>query len=137
MTVYISWDVGYGISDKTFFRYPIKCRTPLSQSDIGSSDIRLSPKSLITDIGLSAHLCLLSFTTGQNVYEFGLWIEDVIEYIWCWRQHCLKISSVSNIQKRPFICTILGTIPGCIPQLDPTTNHTPRALKSAVPSHSS
>jgi hypothetical protein len=28
----------------------------LSQSDIRSSDIRLSPISLITDIGLSAHL---------------------------------------------------------------------------------
>ncbi len=27
------------------------------QSDIGCSDIRLSPISLITDIGLSAHLC--------------------------------------------------------------------------------
>ncbi len=27
------------------------------QSDIGRSDIRLSPISLITDIGLSAHLC--------------------------------------------------------------------------------
>jgi hypothetical protein len=27
------------------------------QSDIGGSDIRLSPISLITDIGLSAHLC--------------------------------------------------------------------------------
>ncbi len=29
-----------------------------AQSDIGNSDIRLSPISLITDIGLSAYLCL-------------------------------------------------------------------------------
>jgi hypothetical protein len=28
------------------------------QSDIGRSDIRLSPISLIMDIGLSAHLCI-------------------------------------------------------------------------------
>ncbi len=44
------WDVGYRISDKTLFRYPLSWRTPLSQSDIGSSDIRLSPIPLITDI---------------------------------------------------------------------------------------
>ncbi len=30
------------------------------QSDIGHSDIRLSPISLIKDIGLSAHLCIRS-----------------------------------------------------------------------------
>ncbi len=46
------------ISDKTLFRYLILCQTPISQSDIGRSDIRLSPISLITDIGLSAHLCV-------------------------------------------------------------------------------
>ncbi len=57
MTVSRGMDVGYRISDKTLFRHPKYCQTPLSQSDIGSSDIRLSPISLITDIGLSAHLC--------------------------------------------------------------------------------
>ncbi len=30
--------------------------------DIGRSDIRLSPISMITDIGLSAHLCTLPYT---------------------------------------------------------------------------
>ncbi len=49
-------DVRYRISDKTLFQSPILCWTTLSQSDIRSSDIRLSPISLITDIGLSAHL---------------------------------------------------------------------------------
>ncbi len=43
--------------DREQFRYPILCRTQFSQSDFGSSDIRLSQISLITDIGLSAHLC--------------------------------------------------------------------------------
>jgi hypothetical protein len=45
-------DIGYCIN---LFQYPIQCRTSLSQSDIGDSDIRLSPILLITDIGLGAH----------------------------------------------------------------------------------
>ncbi len=47
-------------------------------SDIGSSDIRISPISLITNIGLSAHLCLnLYFIYGHwffnlnNVYLYN------------------------------------------------------------------
>jgi hypothetical protein len=51
-------DIRYQIWDKTLFLYPIQCRTLLSQSNVGDSDSRLSPISLITDIGLSAHLCL-------------------------------------------------------------------------------
>ncbi len=53
--LYETWDVEYLILEKTLFRYPIQCRTPLSQSDIVGSDIRLSPILLITDIGISAH----------------------------------------------------------------------------------
>ncbi len=47
-------DIGYRIKLYSDIGYNIGLR---SQSDIGSSDIRLSPISLITDIGLSAHLC--------------------------------------------------------------------------------
>ncbi len=43
---------------KTLFRYPIYYVGLRSlQSDIESSNIKLSPISLITDIGVSAHLC--------------------------------------------------------------------------------
>jgi hypothetical protein len=45
---------------KTLFHYPIQCRTLLSQSNIRSSDNRLSPISLITEIGLNAHLSVLA-----------------------------------------------------------------------------
>ncbi len=68
MFVCIHRDIGYRISEKSLFRYPILCRTPLSQSDIGRSDIRLSPISLITDIGLSAHLCLKHIDEGPLQY---------------------------------------------------------------------
>ncbi len=49
-------DVGYRKSDKSLFRYRYNVRLCALQSNIGRSDIRLSPISLITDIGLSAHL---------------------------------------------------------------------------------
>jgi hypothetical protein len=53
-TVLISgyFDVGCGISDKSLFhiRYNVGHRS--LQSDIGRSDIKLSPKTLITDIGV-------------------------------------------------------------------------------------
>jgi hypothetical protein len=53
-------DVGYQISDKSLFQYPIYSNVGLCtlQSDIGRSDIRLSLILLITDTGLSAHLWL-------------------------------------------------------------------------------
>jgi hypothetical protein len=48
-------DIGYRRKDYSDIRYNVGlCAL---QSDIGRSDIRLSPISLITDIGLSAHLC--------------------------------------------------------------------------------
>jgi hypothetical protein len=49
-------DVEYRIKFYSDIRYNVGLRS--LQSDIGSSDIKLSPISLITDIGVSAHLCL-------------------------------------------------------------------------------
>jgi hypothetical protein len=47
-------DIGYRTKVYSDIRYNVGlCAL---QSDIGRSDIRLSPISLITDIGLSAHL---------------------------------------------------------------------------------
>ncbi len=46
-------DIGYRI--KSDIRYNVGLCS--LQSDIKSSDIKLSPISLITDIGVSAHLC--------------------------------------------------------------------------------
>jgi hypothetical protein len=55
---YTNVKVGYWIWDKVYsdIRYNVGLRA--LQSDIGRSNIRLSPISLITDIGLSAHLSL-------------------------------------------------------------------------------
>jgi hypothetical protein len=47
-------DIEYRIKVYSDIRYNGGLRSP--QSDTGSSDIQLSPISLITDIGLSAHL---------------------------------------------------------------------------------
>jgi hypothetical protein len=47
-------DVGYWIKLYSDIRYNVGLR--FIQSDIGSSDKKLSPISLITDIGVSAHL---------------------------------------------------------------------------------
>ncbi len=49
-------DIGYWIKVYSDIRYNVGLRS--LQSDIGSSDIKLSPISLITDIGVSAHLCV-------------------------------------------------------------------------------
>jgi hypothetical protein len=46
--------IGYRIKVYSDIRYNVGLRS--LQSDIGSSDIKLSPISLITDIGVSAHL---------------------------------------------------------------------------------
>jgi hypothetical protein len=49
-------NVGYRTKVYSDIRYNVElCAL---QSDIGRSDIRLSPISLIMDIGLSAHLCI-------------------------------------------------------------------------------
>jgi hypothetical protein len=48
-------DIGYRTKVYSDIRYNVGlCAL---QSDIGRSNIRLSPISLITDIGVSAHLC--------------------------------------------------------------------------------
>jgi hypothetical protein len=54
--IYEFLDVGYWISDKSLFRYRYNVGLCSLQSDIRSSDIKLSPISLITEIGVSAHL---------------------------------------------------------------------------------
>jgi hypothetical protein len=48
-------DIGYRIKVYSDIRYNVGLRS--LQSDIGSSDIKLNPISLITDIAVSAHLC--------------------------------------------------------------------------------
>ncbi len=48
-------DIGYQIKVYSDIRYNVGLHS--LQSDIGSSDIKLSPISLIKDIGVSAHLC--------------------------------------------------------------------------------
>jgi hypothetical protein len=48
-------DIGYQIKVYSDIRYNVGLRS--LQSNIASSDIKLSPISLITDIGVSAHLC--------------------------------------------------------------------------------
>jgi hypothetical protein len=53
--IYEFLDVGYRIKVYSDIRYNVGLRS--LQSDIRSSDIKLSPISLITDIGVSAHLC--------------------------------------------------------------------------------
>ncbi len=52
--IYEFLDVGYRIKVYSDIRYNVGLRS--LPSDIGSSDIKLSPISLITDIGVSAHL---------------------------------------------------------------------------------
>ncbi len=54
---YTKVDVGYWISDKNLFRYPIQCRT--LHSSVRNRTFRYQAQSdiaVITDIGLSAHL---------------------------------------------------------------------------------
>jgi hypothetical protein len=52
--IYEQWDVGYRIKVHTDIRYNVGLRS--LQSDIRGFDIRLSPITLIMNIGLSAHI---------------------------------------------------------------------------------
>jgi hypothetical protein len=70
-------DVGYRIKVYSDIRYNVVLRS--LQSDIGSSDIKLSPISLITDIGLSAHLC---FSIGNNRKKINVKEESVPMWGW-------------------------------------------------------
>jgi hypothetical protein len=49
-------------------------------SDIGRSEIRLSPISLITDIGLSAHLCchIVHHQVNSNVNNITIFIIFIV-----------------------------------------------------------
>ncbi len=61
-------DIGYNRKVYSDIRYNVVlCAL---QSDIGHSDIRLSPILLITDIGLNAHLCELE-TFGLRTNMIG------------------------------------------------------------------
>ncbi len=55
--------IGYRIKVYSDIRYNVGLRS--LQSDIGSSDIKISPISLITDIGVSAHLCVSNLYTNM------------------------------------------------------------------------
>ncbi len=70
------WDVGYRISDKSLFRYRYNVRLRSLQFNIWSSDIQLSPISLITDFGLSGHLC----QRPRLVSNFCLFRIDILIY---------------------------------------------------------
>ncbi len=59
-------DIGYRIKVYSNIRYNVVLRS--LQSDIGSSDNKLSLISLIMDIGVSAHLWL---TTSKNIEKIG------------------------------------------------------------------
>ncbi len=68
-------DIGYRRKDYSDIRYNVGLWA--LQSDIGCSNIRLSPISLITDIGLSAHLWLwlcycLDLISQTIIYRFLL-----------------------------------------------------------------
>jgi hypothetical protein len=75
-------DIGYWIQVYSNLRYNVGLRS--LQSDIRSSDIQLSPISLITDIGLSAHLwlsCCLKTADQSNNFgnnELGQYFMDLI-----------------------------------------------------------
>ncbi len=62
-------DIGYRIKVYSDIRNNVGLRS--LQSDIGSSDIQLSPISLITDIGLSAHLCLQYIHARTHIYIYN------------------------------------------------------------------
>jgi hypothetical protein len=63
--IYEFLDVGYRIKVYSDIRYNVGLRS--LQYNIGSSDIKLSPISLITDIGVSAHLCVYLNATPRLV----------------------------------------------------------------------
>ncbi len=65
-------DIGYWIKVYSDIRYNVRFRS--LQSDIGISDIKLSPISLITDIGVSAHLWLYihNFSAAHRLHIFQI-----------------------------------------------------------------
>jgi hypothetical protein len=70
--IYEFLDAGYRIKIYSDIRYNVRLCS--LQSDIGSSDIKLSPISLIMDIGVSAHLCVsgsLDWTSNKNLNIVG------------------------------------------------------------------
>ncbi len=81
-------DIGYRRKDYSDIRYNVGLCT--LQSDIGRSDIRLSPISLITDIGMSAHLCLFSITNFDTIWT---------TYAAHWRNSFTRFSTLGNLYK--------------------------------------
>jgi hypothetical protein len=69
-------DIGYRTKVYSDIRYNVGlCAL---QSDIGRSDIRLSPISLITDIGLSAHLWDWRMLFGLTRWRGFDWWADTL-----------------------------------------------------------
>jgi hypothetical protein len=73
--IYKSRDVGYCIKIYSDIPYNVGLRS--LQSDIGSYNIRLSPISLITDIGLIVHVWLTVFVRRSNVHHFDRFDADM------------------------------------------------------------
>ncbi len=65
-------NIGYWTKLYSDIRYNVGLCAP--QSDIGRSDIRLSPISLITDNGLSAHLWITSGSIPMCKIDFKPWL---------------------------------------------------------------
>jgi hypothetical protein len=73
-------DIGYRRKDYSDIRYNVGlCAL---QSDIGRSDIRLSPISLITDIGLSAHLWSFPFAEAPLYLVRNLCVRMILKIIY-------------------------------------------------------
>jgi hypothetical protein len=70
-------DMGYGIKVYSDIRYDVRLRT--HQSDVGSSDFRLSPISVITDIGLRATQQIQS-TYVERCYEMSSSMTHSIDF---------------------------------------------------------
>jgi hypothetical protein len=68
--IYKTWmsDIPYGIKDYSDIRYNYGLCS--LRSDIGSSDIKFSPISLVTDIGVSAHLWFLPVIIYVVTYSY-------------------------------------------------------------------
>ncbi len=90
-------DIRYRIKVYSDIRYNVGLRS--LQSDIGSSDIKLSPISLITDIGVSAHLCLPVYPSLP-----ALFTSNILSFICCPPNvvHCLQ----DNLEMLPSFAEI-------------------------------
>jgi hypothetical protein len=87
--------VGYRIKVYSDIRYNVGFRS--LQSDIGSSDIKLSPISLITDIGVSAHLCLLEAYFPAVTWSASMWHQPSLWQRWFFLKFHIRLSAVGGL----------------------------------------